>query len=105
MTGDGLSRGILFEPLLKDALDGVNIEQFKTQRALTGRIRALGPNFHALAEVNFTAWSNWVTANATTFYAAGQQARRNMAAAGSSDAATARPKRSSACWGGRRGAW
>jgi hypothetical protein len=46
------------------------------------RIRALGPRFHALAEVNFTAWSNWVTANATTFEAAGQQARRNLAAAG-----------------------
>jgi hypothetical protein len=46
------------------------------------RIRALGPNFHALAEINFTAWSNWVTANSSSFYAAGQQARRNMVAAG-----------------------
>jgi hypothetical protein len=46
------------------------------------RIRALGPGFHALAEINFTAWSNWVTANSTTFYAAGQEARRRMVAAG-----------------------
>ena len=30
------------------------------------RIRALGPNFHVLAEINFTGWSNWVTANSST---------------------------------------
>jgi hypothetical protein len=46
------------------------------------RIRALGPNFHALAEIHYTAWSNWVTANASTFYAAGQEARRRMVTAG-----------------------
>src|SRR6266545_2673330 len=27
------------------------------------RIRALGPNFHALSEVHWGAWSQWVTAN------------------------------------------
>ena len=42
LTGDGLGGGIVFESLLKDALDAVNIEEFETQRALTGRIGALG---------------------------------------------------------------
>jgi hypothetical protein len=46
------------------------------------RIRALGPNFHVLAEINFTGWSNWVTANNSTFYDAGLEARRRMAASG-----------------------
>jgi hypothetical protein len=46
------------------------------------RIRALGPNFHALAEIHWTAWSNWVAGNATTWYAAGVEARRRMVEAG-----------------------
>jgi hypothetical protein len=46
------------------------------------RIRALGPNFHVLAEINYTGWSKWVVANGTTFYAAGVEARRRMAAQG-----------------------
>ena len=35
-----------------------------------------------LAEINFTGWSNWVTANNSTFYEAGLEARRRMAANG-----------------------
>jgi len=46
------------------------------------RIRALGPNFHALAEISWNGWSSWVTANATSWYAAGVEARRRDAAAG-----------------------
>jgi hypothetical protein len=46
------------------------------------RIRALGPSFHALAEINYTGWSAWVTANGGSWYAAGQEARRRMAANG-----------------------
>jgi hypothetical protein len=46
------------------------------------RIRALGPSFHALAEVNMNAWASWVTANASSWYAAGVEARRRMASAG-----------------------
>jgi hypothetical protein len=46
------------------------------------RIRALGPNFHALAEIHMTSWAGWVTQNATTWFAAGQEARRRMATAG-----------------------
>jgi hypothetical protein len=46
------------------------------------RIRALGPNFHVLAEINYTGWNKWVVANNTTFYAAGVEARNRMAAQG-----------------------
>ena len=28
-----------------------------------GRIRALGPNFHALAEINVTGWTSWVASH------------------------------------------
>ena len=46
------------------------------------RIRALGPNFHALAEIHFTAWSNWVASTGSSWYTAGVTARERMAAAG-----------------------
>ena len=46
------------------------------------RIRALGPAFHALAEINVTGWTSWVAATGNTWYAAGVEARRRMAAAG-----------------------
>jgi hypothetical protein len=46
------------------------------------RIRALGSNFHALAEINVTAWTAWVRANGVSWFDAGVEARRRMAAAG-----------------------
>ena len=46
------------------------------------RIRALGANFHAMAEVHFTTWQRWVAANSSTWYAAGVEARHRMEAAG-----------------------
>ena len=46
------------------------------------RIRALGPQFHVLAEINYTGWSKWVTANNATWYDAGVEARRRMASSG-----------------------
>jgi hypothetical protein len=46
------------------------------------RIRALGSNFHALAEVNYTGWSRWVASGQGSFYDAGVEARRRMATAG-----------------------
>jgi hypothetical protein len=46
------------------------------------RIRALGANFHALAEINMSAWSTWVADGGGSWYQAGVQARKNMAAAG-----------------------
>ena len=46
------------------------------------RIRALGPNFHALAEINYSGWSAWVASNSETWFDAGVEARRRMTAAG-----------------------
>ncbi len=46
------------------------------------RIRALGPTFHALAEIHLTAWRKWVRAGNGSWYQAGVEARRRMAAAG-----------------------
>ncbi|MGE5689436.1 MAG: hypothetical protein ACM33B_02660 [Pseudomonadota bacterium] len=42
-------------------------------------IRALGPRFHAVAEIHFTGWSGWVNAApGRTWCAAGVEARRRM---------------------------
>src|SRR5204862_311945 len=39
------------------------------------RIRALGPNFHVLAEINITGWTKWVAENpGATWYDAGVEA-------------------------------
>ena len=46
------------------------------------RIRALGPNFHAVAEINYNGWAQWVAANGGSWFAAGVEARRRMAAQG-----------------------
>jgi hypothetical protein len=46
------------------------------------RIRALGPNFHALGELNMAAWGAWAAQNGATWYQAGVEARRRLAAAG-----------------------
>jgi hypothetical protein len=46
------------------------------------RIRALGPNFHALAEIHYTTWNRWVTSTGSSWHAAGVTARERMAAAG-----------------------
>jgi Divergent InlB B-repeat domain/Fibronectin type III domain len=45
-------------------------------------IRALGPSFHALAEVNVTAWQGWVASTGSSWYQAGVEARTRMEAAG-----------------------
>jgi hypothetical protein len=46
------------------------------------RIRALGPAFHALAEISVTGWTSWVATTGNSWYEAGVEARRRMAAAG-----------------------
>jgi hypothetical protein len=46
------------------------------------RIRALGPRFHAMAEIHWATWQSWVRATGSTWYDAGVEARRRMAAAG-----------------------
>jgi hypothetical protein len=51
------------------------------------RFRMLGPRFHAVAEIHWTAWQDWALSTGSTWYDAGVEARRRMAAAGY-DAAT-----------------
>ena len=46
------------------------------------RIRALGPRFHAMAEIHWTTWQAWVRTTRRTWFDAGVEARRRMAAAG-----------------------
>jgi hypothetical protein len=46
------------------------------------RVRALGPNFHAMAEINFTGWNKWVQSTGSSWYTAGTTARARMQAAG-----------------------
>jgi hypothetical protein len=46
-------------------------------------IRALGPQMHAMAEINVTGWQAWVAADpARTWFDAGVEARQRMVAAG-----------------------
>jgi hypothetical protein len=46
------------------------------------RIRALGPRFHAMAEIHWTTWQNWVRTTGRSWYEAGVEARRRIAVAG-----------------------
>ena len=46
------------------------------------QIHALGPRFHALAEVQYTAWQNWVSSTGNSWYDAGVAARQRMTATG-----------------------
>lgn len=45
-------------------------------------VHKYGPNFHAVAEFNMTAWRQWVQDNKTTWTAAGREFRKRMDAAG-----------------------
>ena len=54
--------------------------QFRPNQA--SRIRALGPNFHALAEVHFATWTRWVASTGSSWFTAGVTARQRMAEAG-----------------------
>ena len=46
------------------------------------RIRSLGPQMHAMAEINVGGWTNWVADGNGTWLDAGAEARRRMDAAG-----------------------
>jgi PKD repeat protein len=46
------------------------------------RIRALGAQMHVIAEINITGWTSWVAAGNGSWFDAGVEARRRMAAAG-----------------------
>jgi hypothetical protein len=56
----------------------------KTQprRDQAWRIRALGPNVHAMAEIHFATWTRWVQSTGSSWHAAGVTARERMAEAG-----------------------
>ena len=56
----------------------------KTQprRGAAERIRALGRNFHAMAEFHFATWTRWVASTGSSWYVAGTTARERMTAAG-----------------------
>ena len=44
--------------------------------------QALGPSFHALAEIHFATWSRWVSSTGSSWHTAGVTARARMADAG-----------------------
>src|SRR3954453_20019390 len=46
------------------------------------RIRALGTNSHAVAEISYNGWARWIAANGSTGVDAGVEARKRMAAQG-----------------------
>jgi hypothetical protein len=52
------------------------------RRDQASRIRALGPNFHVMAEIHFTTWNRWVASTGSSWHAAGVTARQRMAEAG-----------------------
>jgi hypothetical protein len=54
--------------------------QFRRDQA--SKIRALGPNFHTMAEIHFATWSRWVSSTGNSWFTAGVTAREHMAAAG-----------------------
>ena len=49
------------------------------RRDAAPRVRALGPNFHAMAEIHFTAWSRWVQETGSSWHTAGVTARQRIA--------------------------
>jgi hypothetical protein len=57
-------------------------DKTQARSAQAAQIRALGSNFHALDEINYTGWSGWVASTGSSWYDAGVTARQRMAAAG-----------------------
>ena len=57
-------------------------QKTKARPGQAWRIRTLGPQFHALAEIHLATWQKWVAQGNGSWYEAGVQARRSMAEAG-----------------------
>ena len=57
-------------------------DKTKPRPNAASRIRALGPNFHAMAEFHFATWTRWVASTGSSWYTAGVTLRERMAAAG-----------------------
>ena len=60
----------------------VTADKTRQRPGHAAQIRALGPTFHALAEIHLSTWQKWVASTGSTWYQAGIDARRKMAAAG-----------------------
>ncbi|MFO7571686.1 MAG: hypothetical protein R6W48_03695 [Gaiellaceae bacterium] len=52
------------------------------RRDAAWRVRALGPNFHPMAEFHFTTWSRWVAESGSSWHQAGVLWRQRMVEAG-----------------------
>jgi PKD repeat protein len=57
-------------------------DKTKLRNGEAAKIRALGPQMHAVAEANVTGWTSWVNAGNGTWYDAGVEMRNRMIAAG-----------------------
>ena len=60
----------------------VTADKTRQRPGHAAQIRALGPTFHALAEIHLSTWQKWVASTGSTWHQAGIDARRKMAAAG-----------------------
>ena len=60
----------------------VTADKTRQRPGHAAQIRALGPTFHALAEIHLATWQKWVASTGSTWHQAGIDARRKMAAAG-----------------------
>jgi len=57
-------------------------DKSKLRPGEAAKIHALGPQMHAMAEINVAGWTIWVNAGNGSWYDAGVEARRRMDAAG-----------------------
>ncbi len=57
-------------------------DKTQVRSGVASQIDALGANFHAVAEINVTAWQAWVTSTGNSWADAGVDARSEMSAAG-----------------------
>jgi VCBS repeat-containing protein len=57
-------------------------DKTKLRTGEAAKIRALGGQFHAMAEINVTGWAAWVAAGNGTWFDAGVEARKRMVDAG-----------------------
>ena len=81
-----LATGLAADPSLCAAyyvtIPALAADKTQMRPAAAAQVRALGPNFHALAEIQYTAWQNWVSSTGKSWYDAGVEARARMSAAG-----------------------
>lgn len=64
------------------SVPGLAGDKTTLRRGAAEDVRALGPQFHAMAEFHWGTWSRWVEDNDSTWIEAGREFRRRMADAG-----------------------